>query len=90
MTGTPRIRWERTGYGWNGSVGLVEGWPFQIWGAVNSTGAWRLKSDLAGQQKRSLFRDDPDELKAEAERWLEEFIASLGASFSPPVSPQEG
>ena len=38
-------------------------------------------------------RDDsaPDRLKAEAERWLEEIVSSLGASFDPVLPhPEEG
>jgi hypothetical protein len=79
MTET-RIRWERTGYGWRSSVGLVDNWPFQIWNTTNAPTAWRLKSNLPGPSKPA-FRDDPDELMAEAERLLEEFVSSLGAVF---------
>jgi hypothetical protein len=94
VTETTRIRWERTGYGWSSSVGAVDDWPFQIWGAVK-VAEWRLKSALPGWPTASprpqhLFRDDPDELKAEAERWLEEFVSSLGAVFPDEPAKEAG
>ena len=52
---------------------------------------WALCTTFPGStdQVRYGGRDDgaQDRLKAEAERWLEEFTASLGASF--PESPEE-
>jgi hypothetical protein len=91
-TGTPRIRWEPTQYGgWTGHVGALaaETWLFQVWNAASVGGEWQLDSTLPGNFNRAVGTD-PDDLKAEAERLLAGFVASLGASFGPPVSPQEG
>ncbi len=85
---TARIRWEPTKYGgWTGGTGTLDGWLFQVWKAPAPVGPWRLESNLPGNFWRTKDDDDPDELKAEAERWLEEFVTSLGASF--PDKPDE-
>ena len=89
MTETKRIRWEPTGHvGWTGHVGTLADWPFQIWDAASVGGGWQLDSSLPGHWRRTgTTSTDPDELKAEAERWLEEFVTSLGAVF--PAGPGE-
>jgi hypothetical protein len=86
---TDRIRWEPNGeggafFGYVGTLGKV----FEICYAGAGAGNWRLTSGLSGQLRWEVFRDDPDALKAEAERWLEQFAASLGAVF--PPDPQQG
>ena len=79
---TARIRWEPTKYGgWTGGTGTLDGWLFQVWKAPAPVGPWRLESGLPGNFWRIEDGDDPDELKAEAERWLAGFVASLGAVF---------
>jgi len=84
MTETTRIRWEPTQYGgWTGHVGTLEPWAYQIWKPGDETPEWRLTSALFGQYGRRVDNDNPGALKAEAERWLEEFVSSLGASFEP-------
>jgi len=79
---TTRIRWEPTQYGgWTGGTGTLDGWLFQVWKAPAPVGPWRLESGLPGNFGRIEDGRDPDELKAEAERWLAEFVSSLGAVF---------
>lgn len=84
-----RIRWE-TGQWDNlvGYVGTVEPWTFQIW-HIRDDGHWSLISSLPGMQNKDSYSygDDPDALKAKAERWLEEFVSSLGAIFPEPPTP---
>lgn len=81
---TERIRWEDSGYadGLLGYVGSMPEWAFQIW-----TGGNRAKYQLitalpiapAGSERPESA--NPEELKAEAEKRLAEFTASLGATF---------
>lgn len=90
MTET-RIRWtdddpSREYAAFTGSVG-PSGWnwvPFGIYeemdGPVAGLRTYFLTSGLPGQDRRRHF-GHPDDLKAEAERWLERFVSSLGASF---------
>jgi hypothetical protein len=88
MTET-RIRWEPNGHsGFLGYAGTLtdSDWLFQVWRLDAVTGTWRLSSSLAGQFAWDLDHDGPDELKATAERWLEEFVSSLGAVFPEPES----
>jgi hypothetical protein len=79
---TARIRWEREPRGsFAGCVGTREGWEFDLY---QSLGEWMLTAPFTfGNGQRSLPGTDPEELKAEAERLLEEFMSSLGASFPP-------
>jgi hypothetical protein len=91
---TSRIRWEPTKYGgWTGHVGTLEPWLFQIHKpGPPCPAAWELTTALPGGLGRYAFRDDPEWLKAEAERWLAGFVSSLGAVFPeaaalPPVGP---
>jgi len=77
MTG--HIRWTDEPRTFVGYVGEIEPYLFQIWGSSDGS-RWMLLSSLPGALTGSES-DDPDELKATAERWLEQFISSLGASF---------
>jgi hypothetical protein len=82
-----RIRWEpASDGGWDGKVGTLEPWVFGIW---ESKGAgWALETQLPGAipAPGAIYRDSPDELKAEAERLLERFVSSLGAVFDPATA----
>lgn len=82
MTG--RIRWEPNGRdtGWCGFAGTMKPWAFQIWHAGTPGNPWRLDSALLGQFGFHVDHPDPEALKLHAERWLEEFTASLGAAGS--------
>jgi hypothetical protein len=91
-----RIRWGHdepgdgiTLDGSTGSVGTLDSAVFHIWKAPQYGGELVLTSDLPGQEGRRSFGSYPAELKATAERWLSEFISSLGAVFpdSPAASP---
>ncbi len=91
-TGTGRIRWEGDGHGgFAGYVGTLEPWAFQLWQSPCDTGNYvlgdwvRLAAFPRADGTRSVSGKDPDVLKAEAERWLEEFVTSLGAVF--PAEP---
>ena len=82
MTET-RIRWDETRTGTlGGYVGTMTAPAFRIRWIVSDEHGWTLTTYLPlmihGKRDRA---DDPDELKAEAERWLEEFVVSLGAVF---------
>lgn len=92
MTG--RIRWEDEPEGYavtsDGFIGPI-GWrwrAFKIWNPDTRVDPRPfLTSDLPGWD-RSQHHGTPNELKAEAERWLSEFVASLGAVF--PDEPAGG
>jgi len=78
-----RIRWEATKYGgWTGHVGTLETWAFQIQRPVLAGERWLLTATFPGALN-DIRPGIPDKLKAEAERWLKEFISSLGAIFEP-------
>ena len=81
MTET-RIRWDETRTGTLGYVGTMTAPAFRIRWIVSDEHGWTLTTYLPlmihGKRDRA---DDPDELKAEAERWLAGFVASLGAVF---------
>ena len=88
MTETERIRWEDKEPG-NGDVynvasigcaGTAEEAAFIIYTPDELHANWLLSVRLI-PGSTFLYADDPDELKAEAERWLAEFVASLGAVF---------
>jgi hypothetical protein len=73
-----RIRWHEEDYeSFIGYIGNFEPWAYQVW---KSGEDWSLMSQLPGDIGRAK-RGSLDELKAEAERWLEEFVSSLGAIF---------
>lgn len=90
MTGTTAcIRWEDTAsvidaIASRGFVGKLERRSFIIYKPEFDGGQYRLLCLIGDRDGESLHADDPDELKATAERWLEEFISSLGASFGGP------
>jgi hypothetical protein len=89
MTG--RIRWEdRAGIvAFRGCVAACPGACFAIYAPCSRDPQWLLRSYLPGQGLRRGAGDDPEKLKAEAERWLEEFVTSIGTVFPPvPVPPQ--
>ena len=83
-----RIRWddEYQSHEHATSVGYAgpSGWnwcPFAIYKELEPGSSDHfLVSELPGQDRRRHL-GTPDELKAEAERWLEEFVSSLGAIF---------
>ena len=85
---TTRIRWHDKTPGnsdvYNiahiGYVGTVEESAFIIYTPDTMHADWLLSVRLI-PGSTFLYADTPGELKAEAERWLEEFVASLGAIF---------
>ena len=82
--GAGRIRWEPLlGGNFDGYVGTRAEPVFRLFLATPGTPMpWALRSArLAGYSTGT----HPDDLKTEAERWLEEFVSSLGASF--PAGP---
>ena len=87
MTQTaPRIRWQdgNGGLGINGYVGTIESRVFQIW---REESRWVLTSGLPGQFTRVTVDEDTDPLKAEAEAWLTDFAAAIGAEFPATAEP---
>ena len=81
---TDRIRWEAGQFGnLVGYAGTVESWVFQVWHISDDEDShWSLISSLPDAQNwNAADPDDPEPLKAEAERWLERFVSSLGAVF---------
>ena len=50
---------------------------------IGTEPGWRLTAELPGLGRKNADSDNPDDLKAAAERWLEEFVSSLDASFEP-------
>ena len=77
-----RIRWQETPLGMiGGHVGTVEARLFSVWRSLQASGEWVLTTDLPGMQAVRRYGDGPGELKAEAERLLSAFVASLGAHF---------
>ena len=90
MTGT-RIRWDdgSQSHEYATSVGYVgpSRWNWYAFGIYAETDGpvaglrtHFLTSALPGQARLRRF-GHPDDLKAEAERWLSEFVAALGAVF---------
>ena len=80
--GAGRIRWEPLlGGNFDGYVGTRAEPVFKLFLATPGTPTpWALRSELLEGYSTDTH---PDELKAEAERWLEEFVSSLGAVFPP-------
>ena len=77
MTET-RIRWEYADGGMDGYVGTLVPPAFRICDAAPASATWVLMAEFPGD---AILGDDMEELKAEAERWLERFVSSLGAVF---------
>ena len=87
MAETPRIRWAEIEHGSvAGYVGILDGPVFKLQGPVLAGQRCVLTAKLPGWLDE-IAGGTVDELKAEAERWLEEFVSSLGAIF-PAQSPE--
>jgi len=85
----PRIRWEDGGsemIALCGHVGGLSATVFRILRPWSTFEHWAVSCTLAGSGPVRRG-NGPEELKAQAERWLEEFVSSLGASF--PGDPFE-
>lgn len=90
-----RIRWEPApSYSlaaFVGRTGSNDADVFKIFTPDMGEPDWILNSALPGWDNCRGHGNDPDALKAEAERWLEEFVSSLGAVFEddiwPPLTP---
>lgn len=93
---TSRIRWEPNddgrdytaayrGYaGTSGVANFVIYPPAEVLGRIRE---WVLRSDLPGQDHHFAEAPRREDLEPHAERWLEEFVTSLGAGFPPPPPP---
>jgi len=96
ITKTKRVRWQAGDrsevVAWLGYAGTVNACLFQILRPLkNGTpgqrfGEWALCATFPGATgaRYAYSLDEPqavEELKAQAEHWLEEFAASLGATF---------
>lgn len=87
MPAETRIRWQQRGSceDWTGYIGGEM--LFRIFATGRDRAGWAMVNSLPGLSDRTAkgaVADDPDagKLKAEAERWLEEFVTSLGAVFA--------
>jgi hypothetical protein len=79
----PRIRWEDNDLGGLvGFVGTVEPFMFQIW-RESSPSRLVLSSGLPGQFTNVSVDEAPEPLQAEAESWLADFLAAIGAQWIP-------
>ena len=79
----PRIRWEDGGsemIALCGHVGGLSATVFRILRPWSTFEHWAVSCTLAGSGPVRRG-NGPEELKAQAERWLEEFVSSLGAVF---------
>jgi hypothetical protein len=77
-----RIRWEETSLGeFAGRVGTLRWLAYQMRPPAYDGGRWQLTSYIPGSIGKCTYSDDKEEAQAEAERRLEEFISSLGATF---------
>jgi hypothetical protein len=86
MTATPapvpRIRWEGEADRLRGYIGETDPLRLTITGPVGDCDWWQLQAWIPGVAgSTTATSGGPDDLKAEAERWLEEFTVSLGAVF---------
>jgi hypothetical protein len=77
-----RIRWheETDPPGFTGYVGTVSDFLFRAYDPAGSETEHMLTAYMPGYTTRGSY-GTPDEVKAEAETWLTEFTASLGAVF---------
>lgn len=78
-----RIRWQpKRGVrmGFTGRAGSRSPELFRVYGPNPRSDQHLLTSRLLGMESRTSYGPE-DEVKAEAERWLEEFASSLGAVF---------
>lgn len=79
-----RIRWEPTEPGSDdnfGYVGALDPAVFTIWAPRRDDEAWEVTSALPQLPGERHVGADREETMAEAERWLAEFVSSLGAAF---------
>ena len=88
MTETKRIRWTDSRSSaddpaFAGHVGDLCT-LFKIWPPDDPGDEWLLTAALPGKEGERLY-GFPTDLKAEAERWLAEFVTSLGAVFPEPL-----
>lgn len=81
-----RIRWN-DGDEITGSTGVLGPLTFRIV-RVYLDAKWMLLAHGIGMDSRQGRSYERDELKAEAERWLEEFVSSLGVIFPDPELPE--
>jgi hypothetical protein len=86
VTGTARIRWYEDGalQVWSGfgHAGQAGAQLFTIAAPLpGSDSGYLLMSRLPGMEDFGCSRPRLEDAQAEAERWLEEFVSSLGASF---------
>ena len=86
--GAGRIRWhDHTSssiiyaIAWTGYVGTIEEPAFKIYRPDELHARWLLSVRFATAGCEFFYADSDDELKERAERWLEEFVSSLGAVF---------
>lgn len=83
MTETNHIRWSddpADACHFIGHVGTITEPAFKLYGPIDGSDRWLLSIRLKGAAEFA-YGDGPDALKAEAERRLEQFVASLGAVF---------
>ena len=82
------IRWERANdVAELGFAGSHEPWLFQIW-TGGERQRWQLiTATTLGVDERPESAD-PDELKQQAETWLQEFASSFGAVFTADLREQ--
>src|SRR5690348_3499951 len=93
---TERIRWSAASPGslatLAGRVGTLDAALFNIFEPHAREDCWILTSALPGFLGYRRFEARPDTtsetLKAEAERWLEEFVSSLGVAFPEDAARQ--
>jgi len=87
---TTRIRWEEDAEAdeFIGYIGTLPAYMFLI--CDDGEPEWLLTSRLPDDEGERCWRaPHPDQLKAEAERWLEEFVSSLGAVFPEEERPHQ-
>lgn len=91
-----RIRWESDGRGgFEGYAGTFDRLLFDVWQSPNDSGEvvigeWVLSTQLPRPLGRPMpHGKDAAAMKAEAEKWLAEFVASLGAVFPEPLTDHQ-
>jgi hypothetical protein len=78
-----RIRWEPGEDGiFFGYSGTLKPWAFAICPPSTPGGFWMISTPFPLGQPRYVGSEK--EARKAAERWLAEFISSLGAAFPPP------